>query len=98
MGPQIIGLGLRRIQDIATPAELAAKLTARPKITELCQAFTQAGLTPPNRLTHHLDTKIARLQQQVTTQVETQEAQHLPTLIQQTNERAAQEWSHMRNG
>ena len=32
LGIRIGGLGLGRLQDIAAPAELAAKLTARPKI------------------------------------------------------------------
>ncbi|MFM7987803.1 MAG: hypothetical protein ACKPKO_51675, partial [Candidatus Fonsibacter sp.] len=40
LGLHIGGLGLRRLADIATSAELAAKLTSRPKIQEICQALT----------------------------------------------------------
>ena len=44
LGLHIGGLGLRHIQDIAAPAELAAKLTARPTNTEICKDLTTAGL------------------------------------------------------
>ena len=51
LGLHIGGLGLRHIKDMAIPAELAAKLTAIPKGTEVCSALTTAGLTP-ERATH----------------------------------------------
>ena len=38
-------LGLSDIKDIAFPVEVAAKLTAKPKVREICKAFTTAGLT-----------------------------------------------------
>ena len=44
---------MRHIRDIALPAELAAKLTARPKVREFCAALSTAGLTPPGQLTDH---------------------------------------------
>ena len=37
MGARVGGLGLRCLKDLAPPAELAAKLTARPKIAELSE-------------------------------------------------------------
>ncbi|MFM7990072.1 MAG: hypothetical protein ACKPKO_63235, partial [Candidatus Fonsibacter sp.] len=51
----------RRLIDIAAPAELAAKLTARPKIREICQALTTAGLMTQNHLTNYLDEKNQRV-------------------------------------
>ncbi|MFM7980769.1 MAG: hypothetical protein ACKPKO_15760, partial [Candidatus Fonsibacter sp.] len=45
LGLHIGGLGLRRLKDIAAPAELAAKLTARPKIREICQALTSISIS-----------------------------------------------------
>ena len=51
LGLNIGGLGLRRTRDTAIPAELAAKLTARPEVNEICAALTTAGLMPQNHLT-----------------------------------------------
>ena len=45
MGIRIGGLGLGRLMDIAALAELAATLTARPKLAELSAALATAGLT-----------------------------------------------------
>ena len=61
LGLHIGGLGLRHIKDIAIPAELAAKLTARPKVKEICTALSMAGLTPEGQLTAHLDSRITEL-------------------------------------
>ena len=36
LGLHIGGLGLRHIKDMAMPAELAAKLTAKPKVKYIC--------------------------------------------------------------
>ena len=55
LGIRITGLGLRRLKDLATPAELAAKLPAHPKIAEMPAALTTVGLTPDNQLLKHLD-------------------------------------------
>ncbi|MFM7989999.1 MAG: hypothetical protein ACKPKO_62860, partial [Candidatus Fonsibacter sp.] len=82
------GLGLRRMNDIAVPAELAAKLTARPKIKEICQALTTAGIMPESHLLDHLDNKIAELQQTLASQLDQTEATQLPDLVQQITKRA----------
>ena len=83
LGLHIGGLGLRHIKDIAIPAELAAKLTALPKVHELCQALSTAGLTGPGLLSTHLKPNIATLQAQPTEQLDDTEAQQLPELNQQ---------------
>ena len=44
LGLHIGGLGLRHLKDVAMPAELAAKLTARPQVMEICTALTTVGL------------------------------------------------------
>ena len=80
LGLHIGGLGLRHIKDIAVPAELAAKLTARPKATEICKDLTTAGLMTDGQLTHHLDQNIHALQHQLTAQLRITEAQQLPDL------------------
>ena len=98
LGLHIGGLGLRHIKDIAAPAELAAKLTARPKVTEICTALSTAGLTPPGQLTAHLDSKIAELQHNLATQLHNTEALLLPELTQQIAERAQHEWDAIRHG
>jgi len=98
LGLHIGGLGLRHLKDMALPAELAAKLTARPKVQELCTAFSTAGLMPQGQLTAHLDSKIAELQQKLTTLLHPTEAVLLPELAQQIAERALQEWHATRHG
>ena len=45
LGTRIGGLGLRHIKDIAIPADRAAKLTAKPNVTEVCEALSTARLT-----------------------------------------------------
>ena len=60
LGINVGGLGLRRLQDLATPAELAAELTARPKLAELSTALTIARLTTDDQLLNHLDHKSKR--------------------------------------
>ena len=60
MGVRAVGVGLRSLKDLAVPAELAAKLTAQPKIAKLSAALTTAGLTAYDLLLKHVDTKIAK--------------------------------------
>ena len=81
LGLHIGGLGLRHIKDIAVPAELAAKLTPEPKIKEICGDLTTGGLMQYGQLTHHLEQKIHELQQELTTQLHSTEAQQFPGLI-----------------
>ena len=98
LGIHIGGLGLRRLHDIAVPAELAAKLTALPKVRELCNALSTAGLTEPGLLLNHLLTKIHTLQATLTAQLDQTEAAQLPDLIQQITKRTQQEWDSIRHG
>lgn len=70
LGPNIGGLGLRRIKDIASPDELVAELAARPKVTELCRALAQARLASPNQFTNHLDIQITDIQQRLNTELD----------------------------
>ena len=97
LGLHIGGLGLRHKKDIALPAELVAKLTARPKVKEICTALSTAGLTPEGQLTAHLDSKIAELLQNLATQLHSIEALLLPELTQQIAERAQHEWNATRH-
>ena len=64
LGVHLGGLGLRHVKRtppyrVALPAELAAKLTARPKVLEICNALSTAGLMEPGHLTKHLGTQSA---------------------------------------
>ena len=70
LGIHIGGLVLRHIKDIAVPVELAANSTALPKVHEICQALSTAGLTEPGLLSTHLRTRITTLQHQLTTQLD----------------------------
>ena len=90
LGLHIGGLGLRHLKDISILAELAAKLTARPKVKEICTALSTAGLAPQGQLTAHLDSKITLLQQKLSAQLHTTEVLLLPELTQQIAERAQQ--------
>ena len=74
LGLHIGGIGLRRFKDVAILAELAAKLTARPKVKEICTSLTMAGLTPEGQLTTHLDTKNEELQHKLSQQLHSTEA------------------------
>ena len=73
---------MRRLRDLATPAELAAKRTARPKIAELSTALSTAGLTTDNLLLEHLDAQIRNLRTDFERQLDLNEKQSLPALIQ----------------
>ena len=90
LGLDIGGLGLRHLKDVAVPAELAAKLTARPKVKEICTALTTAGFMPAGQLITHLDDNIADLQHKLTAQLHSTEAILLPELTQQIKDRAQQ--------
>ena len=61
LGIRVGGMGLRQLQHLATPAELAAKITARPNIAELSQALTTAGLIDNGIIIQHLDSNLAQL-------------------------------------
>ena len=89
-GTHIGGLGRRHIKDIAIPAELAAKLTAKPKVKEVCEALSTVGLMSTLHLTTHLKATITELQNKLTAQLDSTEAQQLPDLIQQITTRAQQ--------
>ena len=49
LGLHVGGLGLRHLKDIAIPAKLAAKLSARPHVKEICTALSTA-VAQPSRL------------------------------------------------
>ena len=90
LGMHIGGLGLRHIKDIAIPAALAAKITARPKVIEICNALSTAGIIERGRLTQHLDANITGLPNRLRTQLHQTEASQLPYLIAQITTRAQQ--------
>ena len=50
-------MGLPRLNNVAIPAELVAKLTAKPKVVELSHALTAAGLTNEDLVLKHLQQK-----------------------------------------
>ena len=77
LGIRAGGMGLRRLQHLAAPAELAAKITARPKVAELSQALTKVGLIDDDLITRHLDSKIEHLTHKFQQPLDQQERQAL---------------------
>ena len=90
LGTQVGGVELRQLRHLPTPAELAAKLTARPNIVELAQALSIAGLAPDEKFTKHLDLKIAQFTQSLADILDPQERQGLPQLVHDIATRAQQ--------
>ena len=78
MGVRIGGLGLRHLKDLALPAELAAKLTARPHIAELSAALTTARLASGDQVLKHLGTELRNLRTDFEGQLDQTERQQRP--------------------
>ena len=50
LGTKIGGLGLRRGEDVALAAALSSKIMAEPKVAELDQALSHAGLIQEGKM------------------------------------------------
>ena len=98
LGTKLGGMRLRQLRHLALPAELAAKLTARPRLVELSDARTTAGVAANNLITQHLDSIIAQLTQTSGDTLDPPERQAVPQLIHVIAERGRQEWHAARHG
>ena len=90
--------GLRRRKDLATPAELAAKLTVRPQMADLSAALTVAGLAPDKQLLKRFDSNNQVLHIDFEAQLGLIEKQKRPALVQQITLISKNEWERVRHG
>ena len=90
--------GLRRRKDLATPAELAAKLTVRPQMADLSAALTVAGLAPDKQVLKRFDSNNQVLHIDFEAQLGLIEKQKRPALVQQITLISKNEWERVRHG
>ena len=83
---------MRTLPELAIVSELAAKLTARPKLADVDDWLAWAGLLPAGALVAHVDGRIRCLADRAQALLDGPEARQVPKLVNDIHVRAHEEW------
>ena len=92
------GLGLRSAVDTALPANIASRILARPKITELSSDLFHAGLLDGNELLEHFDEVTRCAVQEFIAELDDTESEQVLGLLERAGASAAERWALAKTG